>query len=1356
MRRAAAASVAVAALVAALSIALAWWVGQTAFLRWALDHAVISSGGRLKAEGLGGTLFEGLAIGTLQWTEPAAPGARTGLSVTLHDLRVDASPWRLLRRELLVTQASAARVSVVLPASDAPATLPADLSLPLAVSIGDLRIGALSIEPEGVAAVVLQKVSLRGGYRPNAAGTPATGTPATGTDATQIPVTGGVYTLERLTFESAHGRAELTAHLADAAPFALDARARATLAWRALPLRARASGTLHSFALRVEAGSIDGASTGVTPGVTADAQPSARADTRVRPLDAMALGPIDLTVQGVTADWLGLPPAWAAQIDGSAHVVPSLDPGGRVVAHADLRLRNARAGRVDEHAIPLASLAGHLRWDGARLAIDRVDAVAPGDGRVRGAIVYDPAASLEVFGRSLPRIDLDLTVDALDLARLDARLPPSRMAGTARLDARTVDVALADAGRGGARFEARASLEAGRLVVERARLAAWPGVVDGVLTLSGTTALDAPHLARLEGSFAGIDPAGLIRLPTALGLQPEGRSIPDTLKAALDGSLDGTWQLDGPLRFGPDDPPIAVALTLARGRLAGQPVSGRLQARMARAGVRDVVVSLAAGDARLDAQGALGMPADSLRFRLRAPSMASLAALSGVAELASAKGALNAEGELRGRLDGPALTLQADLDRLDIQGRVRARTLSLRADLPPSTGALATARLALRLDLRDLIVGAVRADRVHLDAEGSIGAHGFTLAVDAPRGSLRAQGSGGVSFDDPAMGPRWLGSLQTLRTTGDLEARLAEPTRIDLRPGAFAIEQATLTSDLGTVKLARAQWRDGRFSVAGELTVAPTRPGRLARLLDALGMAPVEARAGFDPDNLRVHARLDLSGSGLTDASGMLNVRAGEEGRTDATGEADLTIDNGRMTGPLQVAIPSLAFANRLIGPAWTIDGRLKFAGRMGGTLTAPRLDGTLSGADLRLQQAAMGWRLHGGTLSGRFDGERFRLDSLKLFTGQPASGSVELAGQVRVADREGAFTMTADRLAVPIGPGQRVVMSGLAELTSRGGAFDVKGSLRADEGLIELRGGDAPTLPADVVVAGRTPAAAGSPTPTDTQRMRIAADIALELGEQLRVRGSGIDARLTGRLNLRGTLPEAPRAFGTVRIRDGRYSAYGQQLEITQGRVVFNGAIDNPQLDIVALRRNQTVEAGVALTGTVLSPRVRLTSQPEVPDAEKLSWLVLGVALDSAQAGAQGAALQAAAASLFGSNDGGLAGSLAQALGLDSIALRGATGASGLTASGFGGTGFGTSLPPIPGQVGGGLSAATTGGAVGDNVVSIGKRLGSRLYVTYEQGLRGVWNLLRVQYDITERLSLRGQAGSESALDLLYRYSFD
>ena len=48
-------------------------------------------------------------------------------------------------------------------------------------------------------------------------------------------------------------------------------------------------------------------------------------------------------------------------------------------------------------------------------------------------------------------------------------------------------------------------------------------------------------------------------------------------------------------------------------------------------------------------------------------------------------------------------------------------------------------------------------------------------------------------------------------------------------------------------------------------------------------------------------------------------------------------------------------------------------------------------------------------------------------------------------------------------------------------------------------------------------------------------------------------------------------------------------------------------ELDIVAMRRTQTVDAGVALSGTAQAPRVRLVSNPELSDAEKLSWLVLG-----------------------------------------------------------------------------------------------------------------------------------------------------
>ena len=40
------------------------------------------------------------------------------------------------------------------------------------------------------------------------------------------------------------------------------------------------------------------------------------------------------------------------------------------------------------------------------------------------------------------------------------------------------------------------------------------------------------------------------------------------------------------------------------------------------------------------------------------------------------------------------------------------------------------------------------------------------------------------------------------------------------------------------------------------------------------------------------------------------------------------------------------------------------------------------------------------------------------------------------------------------------------------------------------------------------------------------------------------------------------PRATGTIRTRDGRFDAYGQQLEIERGILSFQGLLDNPAID--------------------------------------------------------------------------------------------------------------------------------------------------------------------------------------------------
>jgi translocation and assembly module TamB len=170
-----------------------------------------------------------------------------------------------------------------------------------------------------------------------------------------------------------------------------------------------------------------------------------------------------------------------------------------------------------------------------------------------------------------------------------------------------------------------------------------------------------------------------------------------------------------------------------------------------------------------------------------------------------------------------------------------------------------------------------------------------------------------------------------------------------------------------------------------------------------------------------------------------------------------------------------------------------------------------------------------------------------------------------------------------------------------------------------------------------------------------------------------------------------------------------------------FNGPFDNPQLDILAIRPNISQRAGVAITGTAQSPRVRLYSEPQLSDQETLSWLVLGRA--SASGGSESVLLQQAALALLGNlGQGGTGGGLASRFGLDEIGFKG------------------------PGS----------GGDVRDSSLTVGKRLAQDFYITYERSLGNTLGSLFIFYDLTRRLTLRAQAGQTSAIDLIYTVQFD
>ena len=266
----------------------------------------------------------------------------------------------------------------------------------------------------------------------------------------------------------------------------------------------------------------------------------------------------------------------------------------------------------------------------------------------------------------------------------------------------------------------------------------------------------------------------------------------------------------------------------------------------------------------------------------------------------------------------------------------------------------------------------------------------------------------------------------------------------------------------------------------------------IARVLELAGADP-----GLDALRaLRLDASWNLRGSGAEDLSGDARVDLREPVQDPAGGGslglagdngARLRLDQGRVDGRVDLSLPSLVFTHRLTAPDLVVDGRLKLAGTVGGTLTRPLYDVTLNGEDLAILQRSVGWRLTDGSIATRFSGRALELQRMRFAAGD---GSVELKGRANLLDAprpgarspvgdarrgrrdrrqlrrrgrrqlrrrdprrhsltgaagrrtasrsqskdadkpsvlplDGEFELVATRFAVPIGPGQRVALSG-------------------------------------------------------------------------------------------------------------------------------------------------------------------------------------------------------------------------------------------------------------------------------------------------------------------------------------------
>ncbi|WP_273703193.1 translocation/assembly module TamB domain-containing protein, partial [Candidatus Accumulibacter vicinus] len=463
--------------------------------------------------------------------------------------------------------------------------------------------------------------------------------------------------------------------------------------------------------------------------------------------------------------------------------------------------------------------------------------------------------------------------------------------------------------------------------------------------------------------------------------------------------------------------------------------------------------------------------------------------------------------------------------------------------------------------------------------------------------------------------------------------------------------------------------------------------------------------------------------------------------------------------GELRLNAPDLAWAGPLVGDGWQLGGRLSGSMLLAGTPAQPRLNGEWRGDGLAVRALDQGVRLERGKLLLQLRSEAetdvrlllkelsfeselqplprallldSRIDAGKLRAGP---GRIEASGELRAGHSEGVLKLRAERLGVLQRPDQWVLVSGDAELKLGERVLDVIGRLQLDAAYWELARSGTPQLSDDVLIKRPASGQAKASVPARLVSLNLEAD----LGRHFHFRGAGVESRLVGALKVRSEGSGVPRAIGSIRTEEGRFDAYGQKLDIERGILNFQGLLDNPGLNIRAMRSNLPVEAGVEVTGTARRPVVRLVSDPDVPDAEKLSWLVLGHAPDQ-QRGQDTSVLLAAAQTILGGQDGGPLKAVQRSLGIDEFGIsRGRLDGSGQrqTSRIASTTGFGT-------------SDTTTG-----QIVSIGKRLSSNMLISYEQSLTTAGSIVKLTVNLSRNFSFAGYTGSATGLDLLWSYRF-
>lgn len=755
------------------------------------------------------------------------------------------------------------------------------------------------------------------------------------------------------------------------------------------------------------------------------------------------------------------------------------------------------------------------------------------------------------------------------------------------------------------------------------------------------------RLQQLHGSLLG----GELELGGELAWDPvpswtlrvEGRDLdPGQWRPELPGRLVLALNSEG--RIDPErGPQVEVELQRLAGRLAGRSLELAAAASVSGDNATLNSLQLQSGGNRVSAGGRLS-PRLALDWQLQAPSPGAL--------LPGAEGALSGSGRVEGTPAQPRLhaRLQGEGLRLD------SRSLShLKAELQAGPGA--EDPLQLDLELGSLQQGdqlLLQAGR--MTARGSTADHWLELDLQGPADALQARLEGGLDMAQTA----WKGRLAdlSLASAGFGSWRLVQPAPLALAASRASLEEACLQSTADAARLcAGGDWSP----TAGSVVAAHIRALSMERLLPNLsGELSGQAVGGLAPDGaIRAHAALAMSpgqlrvelaegSQSLAHDGGSIDLSIDPGGleallRLDARDkrlvEADLQLprfnrlplpDSQPLAGRIRAEVPDLSGLHALVPQLAATAGRLDADLRLGGTLQQPQVLGELALVDGAADIPAAGLQLR--QIELRASGKPENPGQLALAGGLVSGpGRVDAGGWAALSGDAFELSIKGDRVQVFDTPDARVVASPDLRVGWSDQVLSLRGRLLVPEANITPRLGLSPGLIAGDPAAEEVPGRIVAPSPDvvvlgaeegreaeaaiQGAPFRLDNQVQVILGDRVNVNAVGLVGHIAGAVtftNQPGDKDLIPTADGSLSIEGGTFRAFGQDLDIETGRVIFAGVpVTQPEISVRAVRwidnDTQVTAAGIMVTGSLSQPSMELFSRPALDATEVQSYLLTG-----------------------------------------------------------------------------------------------------------------------------------------------------